>query len=82
MYWALFNRRSSVHAQTAHGDHSLVAATRLLLEAALTEPFTQRLQFLCPASIPLFPPLVVYAELVAENRSRIGQYPMVSNSTR
>lgn len=61
-------------AQTAWGDHSLATALKLLITEALKDPLNQRFQLLCPATIPLRPPLFTYTQLIAENRSRVGWY--------
>ena len=63
--------------QTAFGDHSLASALRLLLASALEDPLNQRFQLLCPATIPIRPPLFTYTQLMAEPRSRVGWFAPV-----
>ena len=58
--------------QAAEGDMSFAAALRVLLRAALAEPFNQRFQLLCPHSIPLRPALFTFTQLMRQDSSRIG----------
>jgi len=58
--------------QTDWGTHSLTQASRLLLKAALANPMNQRFSLLCGSSLPVRPPLFVYTQLIAENRTRFG----------
>lgn len=51
--------------------HSAVGATRALLRAALKEPTNARFQLLSAATLPLWPPAVVYQRLMAEPRSHL-----------
>ena len=60
--------------QTAHGHHSLAVAHRLLLIEALKDPLNQRFQLLCPATIPVRPAQFVYEQLLAQKKSRVGNY--------
>ena len=60
--------------QTAHGHHSLAVAHRLLLTEALKDPLNQRFQLLCPATIPIRPAQFVYEQLLAQKKSRVGNY--------
>jgi hypothetical protein len=66
--------------QTAWGDHSIATALRLLLAEALRDPFNQRFQLLCPATVPIRPALFTYTQLIAEERSRIGWYGPVRST--
>jgi hypothetical protein len=59
-------------AQTAWGSVTLVSATRLLIKAALKDPFNQRFQLICESSIPVRPALFTYTQLLAQNKSRVG----------
>ena len=54
------------------GEHSMVEALRALLRAALEDPANQRFQLLCEHTLPLQPPLLVYAQLMSEPRSRVN----------
>ncbi len=57
--------------QVIWGSHSMISATRLLLTAALQEPFNQRFVLLGDTAIPLYSPLMIYHQLIAEDKSRI-----------
>ncbi|KAK9822232.1 hypothetical protein WJX81_002852 [Elliptochloris bilobata] len=58
--------------QVRWGEHSMVEAMRALLRAALDDPANQRFQLLCEHTLPLQPPLLVYAQLMSEPRSRVN----------
>ena len=60
--------------RTAHGHHSLAVAHRLLLIEALEDPLNQRFQLLCPATIPVRPARFTYEQLLAQKKSRVGDY--------
>ena len=62
----------TIDLQTAWGNHSLVTATRILMAAALEDPYNQRFQLVCEATIPVRAPLVTHDQLLAQNMSRIG----------
>ena len=53
------------------GSHAMVDATRALLRNALENPLNQKFMLLSEAGIPLYPPSVVYHQLVTETKSRI-----------
>ncbi len=55
-----------------------MAASRLLIQEALRDSFAQRFQLLCETSIPVRNQLYTWTQLLAENRSRIGDYYDVS----
>jgi hypothetical protein len=57
--------------QTAWGTHSLTKAALLLMEMALEEPLNQRFVLLSESDIPLYPPAVVWLQLMSEQKSRI-----------
>ena len=57
--------------QTAWGTHSLTKAALLLMEMALEEPLNQRFVLLSESDIPLYPPAVVWLQLMSEKKSRI-----------
>lgn len=59
-----------IGSQVHWGQHSLVEAARLLL-AALRDSSNVRFQLLAGQTIPLFPPAVVYQQLMQQNRSHI-----------
>lgn len=58
--------------QTAWGSVSLVTATRLLIRAALKDPYAQRFQLLCESSIPVRGPFFTHSQLMAQTASRVG----------
>lgn len=64
----------TIDLQTAWGNHSLVTATRILMAAALEDPYNQQFQLVCEATISVRAPLVTHDQLLAQNMSRIG-YP-------
>jgi hypothetical protein len=64
-------------AQTAWGHHSLATAFKLLVTEAVQDPLNQRFQLLCPATIPIRPPLFTHEQLIAEEASRIGTFSQV-----
>lgn len=59
--------------QTEWGSYSLVAATRILIKAALEDPLNQRFQLLCESSIPVRPALYAHTQLLAQQKSRVGE---------
>lgn len=65
----------SVLAQTRWGTHSLTIAIRALLKEALNDAQNQRFVLLSEWDIPLYPPRVVYLQLMAEYASRINACP-------
>ncbi|BDA44694.1 probable glycosyltransferase BC10 [Coccomyxa sp. Obi] len=60
--------------ETGWASHSLVTATRILMRAALKDPYNQRFQLVCEATIPVRAPLFTHDQLLAQNMSRVG-YP-------
>lgn len=59
-------------AQAEWGRHSLVIATRNMLRVALQEPLNMCFVLQSESSIPLYPPTVVYQQLMSEDKSRIN----------
>ena len=59
------NLTASSATQTAWGTYSLVEAERILIMEALSDPFNQRFQMVCEATIPVQPPLFTHALLLA-----------------
>ncbi len=66
--------------QTAWGHHSLTVATRKAMIEALKDPLNQRFQMVCPATVPVRPPLFTYTQLLAHNKSRIQDFDQVGFS--
>ena len=58
--------------QTSWGGHSLVKATRILMKAALEDPYNQRFQLLCETTIPVRSAFFTHQQLLAQNMSRVG----------
>lgn len=54
------------------GNHSVIDAERALLRAALADPANHRFALLSESCVPLHPAPVVYAQLMAEPRSRVN----------
>ena len=54
------------------GSHSLIDATRVLYAAALTNPLNSKFVLISEADVPLYSSLVVYRQLVSEEKSRIN----------
>ena len=53
----------------------MVVAMRLLLRAALADVRTQRFMYACEHTLPLYPPTLVYQQLMGESKSRINACP-------
>ena len=71
--WA--NSRISQSIHVSWGDHSISAATRALLAAALQDRRNQRFVLVSESDIPLFNPLTFYQQLMYEQRSRVNACP-------
>lgn len=61
-----------MRVKTEWGEHSLVTAARLLLQAALENPLNQKFVLLSESGIPLYPPTTIYQQLLTEPKSRIN----------
>jgi Core-2/I-Branching enzyme len=75
---SIFHRREiqkRIHAQW--GTHELAEAMRNLMQEALEDPLTERLILLSESGIPLYPPHVIYQQLMSESLSRINACPSV-----
>lgn len=53
----------------------MVVAMRLLLRAALSDLSNQQFMYACEHTIPLYPPTLVYQQLMGESKSRINACP-------
>ena len=53
------------------GTFALVEATRALMRAGLEDPLNQKFVLLSEAGIPLYPPDLLYVQLMSEDKSRI-----------
>lgn len=53
----------------------MVVAMRLLLRAALADLPNQRFMYACEHTVPLYPPTLVYQQLMGEAKSRINACP-------
>lgn len=60
---------------TAWGDHSLVAATRALIAAAMMHPDNAWFVLVSESDIPLYDPLTFYLQLMSESKSRVNACP-------
>ncbi|KAK9842061.1 hypothetical protein WJX81_006609 [Elliptochloris bilobata] len=70
---SLFHGREiSAHINATWGDHALVDAAKALVKAALAEPANQKLALLSESDVPLYPPALVYQQLISEPRSRVN----------
>eukprot|EP00887_Chlorella_sp_A99_P005964 scaffold29.g5964.t1 len=70
---SIFSKRTiACRIQPSWGTHDLVEAQRLLYMEALQDPLVQRLSMVSEAGIPLYPAPLVWAQLMAENRSRLN----------
>ncbi|CAL5228702.1 g11882 [Coccomyxa viridis] len=58
--------------QTGWGEWSLADASRVLIREALKNPLNQRFIMLSESCVPLYPPAVVYQQLMWEKKSRIN----------
>ena len=54
------------------GNINFVDATRALMHAALADPMNQKFVMLTESCIPLYSPLVLYAQLMSEAKSRVN----------
>ena len=54
------------------GEWSLADASRVLIREALKNPLNQRFIMLSESCVPLYPPAVVYQQLMWEKKSRIN----------
>lgn len=64
---------------TQWGSITLVEAERRLLQAALRDPLNRFFALVSDTSIPLYPPLVVYQQLLAREVSAINACPLYHN---
>ena len=58
--------------QVEWGEHSVTAAMRLLLAAAVADSDNQRFVFLDETTLPLYPPPLVWAQLMGEAKTRMA----------
>ncbi len=58
--------------RTGWGEWSLADASRVLIRRALADPLNQRFIMVSESCAPLYPPGVVYQQLMYEKRSRIN----------
>ena len=68
-------RELPLHINTTWGTFDLVDATKALLRAALLEPANAKMVLLSESCVPLYPPTVVYQQLISEPRSRVNACP-------
>ena len=59
------------NVQVTWGHISMIDAARNLLAVALADPLNQKFMLLSETDIPLYPPTVVYIQLISEPLSRV-----------
>ncbi|CAL8469170.1 g8711 [Coccomyxa elongata] len=64
-----------VHVKATWGGFDLVDATKALLRAALLEESNKKLMLLSESCVPLYPPALIYQQLMSEPKSRINACP-------
>lgn len=64
--------------QAKWGTHTLIEAARNLFQAALQDETNQRFVMLSESGIPLYPPTLIWQQLISEKKSRINacQHPV------
>ncbi|KAK9835257.1 hypothetical protein WJX84_005095, partial [Apatococcus fuscideae] len=70
-----YGREIPNRVEAGWGSHGLVDATKQLLQAALQSTLNQKFVLLSESGIPLYPPTVIYQQLISEGRSRINACP-------
>ena len=60
------------NVETQWGEPSLMVAERALIQNALLDAFNQRFVLLSESCIPLYPPQLIYQQLIGESRSRVN----------
>ncbi|KAK9813067.1 hypothetical protein WJX72_008331 [[Myrmecia] bisecta] len=65
-------RELTQRVNASWGTHALIDATRLLIAAALRDPNNHKLVLLSEAVLPLFPPTLIYQQLMTEDKSRVN----------
>lgn len=64
-----------MHVKATWGGFDLVDATKALLRAALLEESNKKLMLLSESCVPLYPPALIYQQLMSEPKSRINACP-------
>ena len=62
---------STSRITTVYAEHTLVEAAVAMLRAALANPLNQRFIMLSEACAPLYPPEVMYVQLLSEDKVRM-----------
>lgn len=57
---------------TVWGTHTIIDATRALLAAALTNPRAEKFVLMSESDVPLYSPMALYTQIMAESRSRVN----------
>ncbi len=65
-------REIAARTETGWGKFGLTQALINLLAAGLQDPLNQQLLLLSESCVPLYPPAVVYSQLMHEDKSRIN----------
>ena len=64
-----------VHVKATWGGFDLVDATKALLRAALLDESNKKLMLVSESCVPLYPPALIYQQLMSEPKSRINACP-------
>lgn len=67
-----YELRESERVEVHWGQHTMVEAERALFAAALDDPLNQRFMMLSESCLPLYPPQVVWLQLMWEQQSRVN----------
>lgn len=70
-----FGTELPVHVKASWGGFDLVDATKALLRAALANERNKKLMLVSESCIPLYPPTLIYQQLMSEPKSRINACP-------
>ena len=65
---------------TTYAQQSLVEAQEAMIRAALANPQNQRFVLLSESCLPLYPPEVLYVQLLSEDKARINSCSSENNS--
>ncbi|KAK9823184.1 hypothetical protein WJX72_000908 [[Myrmecia] bisecta] len=68
--------------QVEWGSHQLIDATRNLLHVALADPLNQKFILMSESHVPLYPPQLVYQQLISEDKSRMDSWGLGNTDLR
>jgi hypothetical protein len=75
-------RELPLHINATWGKFDIVDATKALMRAALLDAANAKMVLLSESCIPLYPPSVVYQQLISEPRSRVNACPSKARAPR